>query len=410
MNSKIMDAYGDVILKGALGIKKDDVLWLRSEPVHLEFARSLAKKAYKLGAKYVNVSLEDPAFNRIRIDSVTDDNYLDYIPENRTPMFDSIVKEGWRSLALRGPADPDLMEGVDSAKLGRATKAASQARSSFLSAVSSNRLPWNVCLAPTRAWAEKVLGTTDDENWEEKIWNILIPILRLDRDDPAAAWREHDVMLKSRTEFMNTNRFSKIKFKGPGTDLSVGLLPDRRFCAGSCTSSDGTVFFPNIPTEEVFSTPDKTATVGIVKCTRPVTVYGAQVDGAWFRFEKGRVVESGADTNAEVLEQYLKTDDGASMLGEVALVGVDSPIFKSGKIFHNILFDENASCHIALGNGYTDCILGGTEMNDEALRECRCNQSLVHTDFMISNELVDVTGIASDGKETLIIKNGEFVI
>ena len=179
-----MKAYSEVILTGALKIKRGDVLWLRSEPVHIELARFMAETAYKLGAKYVNVSLEDPAFSRIRIDSTIDDDFLDYVPENRTAMFDSVVKEGWRSMALRGPADPDLMEGVDSVKLGRATKAASIARKSFLSAISSNKLPWNVCLAPTRAWAVKVLGS--DENWEKRIWDILIPILRLDKDDPAA--------------------------------------------------------------------------------------------------------------------------------------------------------------------------------------------------------------------------------
>ncbi|MCK5132327.1 MAG: aminopeptidase [Candidatus Sabulitectum sp.] len=408
MNKELMKAYSEVILSGALKIKKGDVLWLRSEPVHLELARFMAETAYKLGAKYVNISMEDPAFARIRIDSTVDDCFLDYVPENRTPMFDSVVKEGWRSLALRGPAEPDLMEGVDSVKLARATKAASMARKGFLSAISSNKLPWNVCLAPTRAWAEKVLGS--DEDWEDRIWDILIPILRLDRDDPVAAWLEHDAMLKRRAEFLNSHKFPKIRFSGPGTDLTIGMLPDRRFNGGSCTAADGTVFFPNIPTEEVFSTPDMTATEGKVRCTRPVTVYGAQVNGAWFRFEEGRVVESGAETNAHVLKQYLGTDEGASMLGEIALVGVDSPIYKSGKIFHNILFDENASCHIALGNGYTDCIDGGTKMDEEALRSCRCNQSLVHTDFMIGSEEVDVTGIAADGTETMIIKNGEFMI
>lgn len=408
MNKELMKAYSEVILDSALKIKKGDVLWLRSEPAHMELAKFMAKRAYELGAKYVNISLEDPAFSRIRIDATVDDSFLDYVPENRTPMFDSIVKEGWRSLAIRGPAEPDLMEGVDSVKLSRATKAASIARKGFLSAVSSNKLPWNVCLAPTQAWAAKVLGS--DENWEKRIWDILVPILRLDRDDPAAAWLEHDALLKKRAAFLNSQRFPKIRFTGPGTDLTVGMLPDRRFNGGSCTAADGTIFFPNIPTEEVFSTPDMTATEGKVRCTRPVTVYGAQVDGAWFRFEKGRVVESGADKNAEVLKQYLTTDDGASMLGEVALVGIDSPIYRSGKIFHNILFDENASCHIALGNGYTDCIVGGTNMDDEALGNCRCNQSLVHTDFMIGSEEVDVTGIAADGTETVIMKNGQFVI
>ena len=408
MNKDIFNKYSKVILSSALKIKKGDVLWLKAEPVHLEFARLLAQNAYKLGAKYVNVSLEDPAFNRIRIDQVTEDKYLDYIPGYRSSMFDSIVEEGWRSLALRGPSNPDLMEGVNSKKLGRSTKAASIARKNFQTAAASNKIPWNVCLAPTKAWAEKVLGSSD--NWEEEIWKVLIPILRLDKDDPAAAWLLHDAKLKNRADFLNKHKFSKIKFTGPGTNLTVGLLPDRHFNAGSCTASDGTKFFPNIPTEEIFSTPDMTATEGKVVCTRPVTVYGAQVNEAWFLFKEGKVVECGAKTNADVLQQFVKADVGASMLGEVALVGIDSPIYQSGKIFHNILFDENASCHIALGNGYPDCIKNGTRMSEQELKECNCNQSLVHTDFMISSEEVDVFGVKEDGSEILLLKNGNFVI
>lgn len=408
MNKEILDKYSKVILSSALKIKKGDVLWLKSEPIHLEFAKLLARNAYELGAKYVNVSLDDPAFSRIRIDQVTEDEYLDYIPGYRASMFDSIVEEGWRSLALRGPSNPDLMEGINSEKLGRATKAASLVRRKFQSAAASNRIPWNVCLAPTKDWAEKVLGSS--ENWEEEIWKVLIPILRLDNENPAAEWLLHDAKLKSRAEFLNSQKFSKIKFTGPGTNLTVGLLPDRHFNGGSCTSSDGTVFFPNIPTEEVFSTPDMTATEGEVVCTRPVTVYGAQVNEAWFKFEEGKVVECGAKTNSAVLQQFVNTDEGASMLGEIALVGIDSPIYQSGKIFHNILFDENASCHIALGNGYPDCIENGTRMSDKELKECKCNQSLVHTDFMISSEKVDVFGVKADGSEVALLKNGSFVI
>jgi aminopeptidase len=186
--------------------------------------------------------------------------------------------------------------------------------------------------------------------------------------------------------------------------------PDRIFRGGSSISSDGTAFFPNIPTEEVFSTPDMNATAGRVSCTRPGTVLGAQVEGAWFVFQAGRVTSCGADVNGEVLKSYIETDPGASMLGEIALVGTDSPIYRSGLVFHNILFDENATCHIALGNGYTDCISGGTSMDEKELEDAGCNQSLVHTDFMIGGEGVDVLGVSPSGDETAVIRNGEFII
>ena len=169
-------------------------------------------------------------------------------------------------------------------------------------------------------------------------------------------------------------------------------------------------FFPNIPTEEIFSTPDHTGTEGHVRTTRPVEVLGTEVRGAWFRFSRGRVVEFGADENRDILAQYLDFDEGASALGEVALVDAGSPIFKSGKTFYNILLDENAACHIALGNGYSDCIEKGTEMTDEQLREVKCNSSLVHTDFMIGSREISVYGVNEDGTETLIIDEGEFII
>lgn len=408
MNSGILEAYTEVVLSGALSLKKGDRLWIRSEPVHMKLVEILTEKAYRKGAEYVKVSLEDPCFSRIRLDNSAEDEFLDYVPGYTGAMFEAVVNEGWRSLALRGPSQPDLMQGADPGRLGRMTKAASIARRNFLTAISANKVPWNVCLAPTEAWAAKVLGDSND--WEKRIWDVLVPILRLDAGNPAEAWRTHDIELKRRASFLNGGNFSCFRFTGPGTDLTVGIAPDRKFCGGSSTSSDGTVFFPNIPTEEVFTTPDMNATEGEVVCTRPVTVLGAQVEGAWFRFSRGRVTDCGASKNGEVLRKYIETDPGASMLGEVALVGTDSPIYSSGFVFHNILFDENATCHIALGNGYTNCILGGTQMSPDELSATGCNQSLVHTDFMIGGETVDVTGITADGSETVIMSKGEFVI
>lgn len=408
MNKSTLEKYSDVILGGALSIKTGDRLWLRSEPVHGPLVEQLVRRAYAMGAEFVKVTYEDPVFNRIRSDNSVSDAYLDFVPGYTEQMYESIVDEGFRSLALRGPSNPDVMQGADPSRLGRMTKASSIVRQGFLRAVSSNKVPWNVCLAPTEAWASKVLGS--DENWHERIWDILIPILRLHEDNPAEAWHRHDRELKRRAGFLNERGFTGFHFQGPGTDLRVGMLPDRKFCGGSCTAADGTLFFPNIPTEEVFSTPDMSATSGRVRCTRPVTVLGAQVEGAWFQFSRGRVTECGAELNGEVLEKFIDTDPGASRLGEIALVGTDSPIYRSGFVFHNILFDENASCHIALGNGYTDCINGGTAMSSEELNTVRCNQSLVHTDFMIGGEQVDVYGVTQHGHEELVIRKGEFII
>lgn len=402
------EACADVILRGALGMKAGQILWIRTEPFHRDFARMLARKAYEAGARYVKVSLDDPALERIRVDSTTDQDYLDHVPGYTRSMLETVVQENWRSLALRGPEDPDYMEGADPARLGRMQKARSEAYQGFMKAISSNRIPWNVFLMPTPDWARKVLGATGD--WESGIWEVLAPILRLDSADPVQSWNEHDARLKERAAFMNRNGFKGIRFRGPGTDLFVGMESNRQFLGGSARSADGTRFFPNIPTEEIFSTPHMDRTEGTVACTRPVTVLGAQVEGAWFTFEGGRVSEFGAAKNGDILGRYLETDQGAARLGEIALVGTDSPLYTSGRVFHNILYDENASCHIALGNGYTDCIRNGTGMTDQELSETGCNVSLVHTDFMIGSPEVSVFGVAGSGEEVPVMINGLFVI
>lgn len=398
----------DLILRGALAMREGQVLWIRTEPCHREFAGLLAERAYDLGAMYVRLSMDDPRLDRLRADRSTRPEFLDHTPGYIRNMLDTIVNDNWRSLALRGPENPDIMGGVDPGRLGRMQKARSEAYQGFMKAVASNRIPWNVFLMPTPRWAAKVLGSPD--NWEEAIWEVLAPILRLDRPDPVQAWNEHDANLKRRAAFMNETCFDGIRFRGPGTDLFVGMRTDRLFLGGSGVSSDGTRFFPNIPTEEIFSTPHMDRTEGMVTCTRPVTVLGAQVEDAWFRFKGGAVTEFGAGKNGEILGKYLETDSGATRLGEVALVGVDSPLYTSGRIFHNILFDENASCHIALGNGYTDCIRGGTGMTDEELRDTGCNTSLVHTDFMIGSPEVSVFGVTRSGGEVPVMKDGLFVV
>ena len=405
---EIRKKYADIIVNTAINLQEGKPLLIRTEIAQRKFAKILAEAAYRRGASMVSIQYSDPELKRLRIDKTLKDNYLDFMPSHIENMYECYLNDGWSTISLRGPEFPDIMEGADSARVGKLSRAASKASLNFLKGISANRIAWNVCLHPTEAWAAKVLGSNED--WERRIWEVLIPILRLNTDNPAESWLVHDTELKRRSAHMNRARYDKIHFSGPDTDLYVGMAPNRIFAGGRCKNKLGINFFPNIPTEEIFSTPDHTRTEGFVKTTRPVEVLGTQVTGAWFRFRSGRVVEFGADTNREILAQYLDFDEGASALGEVALVDVNSPIFRSGRIFCNILFDENAACHIALGNGYTDCIEKGTEMSDDELRATKCNSSLVHTDFMIGSEEISVTGVRENGTEEQIIDKGVFVI
>ena len=409
--------YAHLIVNAGVNLSRGQPLLIRTEIAQREFALLLAEEAYRSGASLVKVDYADPLMSRLRLDKSLMDEYLEYVPSYTENMYRAYIDDGWASISLRGPEYPDIMEGADPKRMGIAGKAVSRSLRTFLKGISSNRIQWNVCLHPTPAWAARVLeedstdeGRTDDQDRLEDIWEVLVPILRLDREDPSAAWLEHDAELKRRTRYMNSAGYDQIHFQGPGTDLYVGMAADRVFAGGRCVTVSGREFFPNIPTEEIFSTPDFRRTRGRARTTRPVEVLGSRVHGAWFEFEDGLVTEFGADSGEDVLAQYLDFDEGARALGEVALVDVGSPIYRSGRIFHNILLDENASCHIALGNGYADCVRGGTGMTDGELEKAGCNSSLVHTDFMIGSEEVSVSGISRDGSRERIIDKGVFVI
>jgi len=407
MDGSGAEKYAEVILKSGVNLAEGQSLLLRADPANRWFAEVIARKAYELGSPYVHVVYGDTRLEIARVAAAREDT-LSYVPSFTDLLYRTYIDENWASVALTGPENPDAYEGVDSKRLGAVRKANSRAARGWMEAISSNRIRWNVCLWPTPGWASKVLGT--DSGWEKAIWEVLTPILRLDRDDPAAAWLEHDAELKRRAAFLNEARFDRFHLTGPGTDLIVGMAPDRVFAGGRCTAEDGRMFFPNIPTEEVFSTPDFRRTEGRVRCTRPVQVNGTNVEGAWFEFEAGRVKSFGADRNEGALGEFLSTDEHAGFLGEIALVGTDSPIYRSGRIFHSILFDENAAIHIALGNGYTECVEGMKSADNERLLANGCNVSLVHTDFMVGSDEVGVDGLDKAGNATRIISAGRFVI
>lgn len=400
--------YADVILKSGVNLCEGQPLLLRVDPANRWFAEILARRAYELGSPYVHAVYGDSRLELARVASAGEET-LSYVPSFVEKLYRTYVDENWASVALTGPEDPDAYEGVDSRRLGSVRKALSRASREWLEAISSNRIRWNVCLWPTPGWAAKVLGSRTPD-WEEDIWRVLTPILRLDCDDPAAAWLAHDAELKRRAGFLNAARFDRFHLTGPGTDLYVGMAPDRVFAGGRGIARDGRAFFPNIPTEEVFSTPDFRRTEGRARCTRPVQVNGSNVEGAWFEFGAGRVTAFGAERNEGALTEYLSTDENARFLGEIALVGTDSPIYRSGRVFHSILFDENAAIHIALGNGYTECVEGMRNADNARLLAGGCNVSLVHVDFMIGSDEVSVEGLDASGSATPIISGGRFVI
>ncbi len=405
------EKYANVILT-SLNLQEGQNLLVRTEPVHWKFASIIAAEAYKRGARYVRVDSnekENPLLYKARIDN-SKDKYLDYVPAFRTETLRLMVEENWALIALKGTEDPDILATLDPERNTISSKAVAEAGKPFREATQNNRIQWIVAFAPTEILSGKIMDLPPSQKAIDNLWEVLIPILHLDEKDPSAAWVKSGKTLKRRASSLNSLKLKEVYFNGPGTDLKIGLSKKAIWHGGRSVTEKGIEFSPNIPTEEVFTAPDFRETEGKVRISRPVLVpaIGKMIEGAWLEFKEGKLVNYGAESGKDVLDQYLAIDPAAAYLGELALVDSNSPIFKSGKTFYNILFDENASCHIALGSAYPDCYEGGSKMGVAEKRANGINVSNLHTDFMIGSPDVDVTGKTWDGEMVDIIIDGEF--
>ncbi len=407
-----LEKYANVILT-SLNLQEGQNLLVSTEPVHWKFAAIIAAEAYKRGARYVRVDSNEkknPLLYKARIEN-SKDKYLDYVPAFRIEEQRLMIEEDWAIIALVGTEDPDILSNLDPRRNTKTVKAVAEASKPFRKAVQNNTIQWTVVFAPTEILAGKIMNMPPSPEAIDRLWEVLTPILYLDDADPSAAWIKSGEILKRRASALNKLKLKEVYFKGPGTDLKIGLSQKAVWEGGSSVSERGIEFSPNIPTEEVFTAPDFRETEGRVRITRPVFVpaIGKMIEGAWLEFKGGKVVDYGAELGKDVLDQYFAIDPAAAYLGELALVDSNSPIFKSGKIFYNILFDENASCHIALGSAYPDCYEGGSQMGGDELKANGINVSNLHTDFMIGSPDVDVTGKTWNGEMVDIITDGKFV-
>ena len=301
--------------------------------------------------------------------------------------------------------------GLSADKMNRVRMAGHKAAKRFYSeGIGLSAVQWCVASAATTGWAESIMDDLKGVEARQALWGELLQIVRADREDVYDCWSDHVSHLKERSRMLNDLKLAELHFSGPGTDLVVGLSELARFSGGGDESQRGVEFIPNLPTEEVFTTPDWRKTEGVVRVTRPFVVNGELVRELVMTFSKGELVDFDAAEGAETLKAYVDSDPGARRLGEVALVGTDSPIFQNGRVFKEILLDENAACHIAVGNAYKSCLEGGETLTEEDLENIGCNQSSAHTDMMISDESVQVVGRSRDGSEHEIIRNGAWVL
>ncbi len=379
-----------------------DVVVLVYDIEHAGLAREIADAAYRAGAHYVSVLYWDQHVKRSRLRHGTEDS-LGFTPAWWDRHIEECIERRSAYIVVWGDPQPDLLDDVDPARAGQDHMPLT---GPWFAMVGGGEVNWTFVPAPSIGAAQRILGTDD----VDALWDLLAPMLRLDADDPQEAWRHHIARLKERVAALESHGFVALRFQGAGTDLSLGLLHGARWFSGGITTSWGRETIANMPTEEVFTTPDNRVAVGTVAATRPFQLLGGKVvEGLCLRFEGGRVVEVDAGRNADAMRSYLEADEGAGRLGEVALVDGTSPVGLSGRVFNDVLLDENAACHIALGNAYSFTVPDLSEdPNERADRGF--NVSAIHQDVMIGGPEVAVDGIDAAGTTTPILRNNVWVL
>ncbi len=397
MNTELVGRYARLVVETGANVQRGQIVWIIAEPRAAPFARAIAAAAYERGARFVDPWYFDPEVKRIRLERAPADS-LDFVPEWFGRRLLSVGEQHGSRITITPVVPPGLLGGIDPARAGLDQLPSTRETFDVINARTTN---WCVVPWPTTDWARLVHPTLGDDAALEALWEQLVFMLRLDEPDPAAAWRERFGQLHDAGRRLDTHGFDALHFEGPGTDLTVGLLPTSRFSSevAGMQTVDGVVHFPNLPSEEISSAPDPLRVDGIVSATKPLDVSGTVVDNLRVRFEAGRAVQIEGE-NAEALRSRCAKDDGASRLGEVALVDREGRIGKTGTVFFNTLLDENAASHLAFGNAYAISV--GAEDRE------RINTSSIHIDFMIGSDDVAVTGLHRDGSRVPVLRGGSW--
>ncbi len=403
----MLKKYARLAVKTGVNVQKNQTLVIMSPIECADFTRMVSEIAYAEGVKDVVIHWNDELFTKIRFMNAQEEVF-DEVPNWVVESYLYYAKQGACFLSISA-SDPELMKEVDPKRIGRAQKARQKALKEFNQRLMSNKNCWSIVSIPTNAWASKVYPEVSKDEAVEKLWNSIFNIVRVDKEDPVAAWDEHKKDLNKALKFLNDNKLKSLHYKNSkGTDLTIELPEHHLWAGGAEYSADGTEFIANMPTEEVFTMPKKTGVNGIVYSSKPLNYGGNLIDNFSITFKDGKVVDYTAEKGYDTLKNIIETDEGSHYLGEVALVPFDSPISNSGVVFYNTLYDENASCHLALGRAYSLCLEGGDKMTEEELEALGANNSLTHVDFMVGTEDLNIMGITYDNKEITIFKNGNW--
>jgi aminopeptidase len=388
--------YADLIVRVGADVQEGQTVFVLALPEHAELVRALARSSYTAGAAYVDVVYADPHVRRAMIE-LAGEEILTYSPPWLVERYRSAA-DGGTLIMIAGEEEPELLADLDQSRVGRARTL--DALAEIRRGQADRSMGWTIAAWPTPGWAELMFGERD----VERLWDAVAATVGLDDDDPVASWKAHVEKLRNRATRLNDLQLDSLHYLGPGTDLTVGILENHRWLGGGVDTTYGAFHVPNMPTEEVFTTPDRTRAEGTVRSTYPLQLGGTIVRDLAFRMEGGRIVDVSASSGEEAILAQLDTDEGARHLGELALVDGESRVGKTGLTFYNTLFDENATCHIAFGNGIMFATQGLDGLTPEQLDEKGFNTSNVHTDFMVGGPEVTVTGITRDGREVPILR------
>lgn len=405
-----LSLYAELIVRHGMNVQPDQEVYVGAETVHRDFITKIVKAAYRAGAKVVVVDFNDPRNTQTRILETKKNENLSFVPSFIPFRYEQMIPITAASVRVLGSEFPDLLENADPKKVNQVELGFKKSLKKFYEeGVGHSKVQWNVSAAATIPWAKKVFPELEAKEAYEALWDAIFRICRADKPDCLSLWKAHNERLATRAEKLTELKMEFLHFTGPGTDLKVGLSQKARFKGGNSYTPKKVNFEPNLPTEECFTTPDYRKTSGRVKTTRPFHIHGKLIKGLELEFKEGAIVGFEAKEGRATFAEYIESDPGAKRLGEVALVGIDSPIYQSGRIFEEILYDENAACHIALGFAYQFCVDHEGSMTSEELDQIGCNKSHVHTDMMISSEEVDVMAKLYSGKTVPLIKRGEWV-
>ena len=404
MRKAQLQKYAKLLARVGLNIKKGQTVFVAAELDQPEFVTMVVEECYKAGASEVHVEWSHQPASKLSSQYRTLESLSQMLPW---------VKAKWEYKAKNFSCrlwieseDPDGMNGLDPEKMSKARQAIYPQIKPYRQAM-ENKHQWCIAAVPGKAWAKKVFPDLSESKAVEAMWKSILSASRADGKNPIRAWKEHNADLRSRSEYLNGLGLKYLEYKSAnGTDLTVELLPDGIFTGGQEKTLKGRIFNPNIPTEEVFTSPKAGAAEGIVYSTKPLSYMGQIIDNFSLRFENGKVVEAKAEKGEELLKKMVSMDEGAGMLGECALIPYDSPINQSGILYYNTLFDENASCHFALGHGFNECLKGFEKLTDEECKARGINDSMIHVDFMIGSRDMSIVGVKENGERVQIFENG----